>query len=86
VEAAARYGITQESARRIVELRRKIDQQALDLDSLTRGLKAYKGFKPEEHRLARQHLRPGMQVAMTVATENPSRIIAHVCFQLHPSG
>ena len=42
VEGAPRDGNTQESARRIAELERKIDQQALDLDFLTRAFKRVK--------------------------------------------
>ena len=43
VESAPRDGNTQESARRIAELERKIGQQALDLDFLTRAFKRVKG-------------------------------------------
>jgi len=42
VEGAPRDGNTQESARRIAELERKIGQQALDLDFLTRAFKRVK--------------------------------------------
>jgi transposase-like protein len=42
VEGAPRDGNTLESARRIAELERKIGQQALDLDFLTRAFKRVK--------------------------------------------